>query len=410
MGTSVGQLLVLLAAPLLTRIYSTEAFGDYSVYFSLLSIISIVGAAKYELAIPVAKDDRTAGALFQLSFLILCFLVLLFCLINFIFGDAIFSFLNIGSSPLFRWLLIIGFSGQGLFLIFNYSCVRLELFQSIASGKIVKGATHSLVQIGSGLTGFLSGGLIIGDVAGRFLGLLTMLRKVFTTNKDFVRRRPTGELWQAARQYHRFPQYLVLASVCNTVSLNILPIYANWEFGSHITGLVGLGQRLIAIPIVLITGSISQVYYQRANTIHRDGGSLRALFTGTISNLLKYSFLPMLLLLFLGPPLFGFVFGGEWRQSGEYVQILGIYYFLQLLINPLSQTLNILGRQHWQLGWDVTRLLSIAVGLTVCSLLDLNIKSTLIVYTGIMAATYILLFFMLRVAISGSTQGKRING
>ena len=53
--------------------------------------------------------------------------------------------------------------------------------------------------------------------------------------------------------------------------------------------------------------------------------------------------------LFAGPTLFALVFGDAWRAAGEIVQLLVPLYLTRFVVTPVSQTLNILGRQKLHL-------------------------------------------------------------
>ena len=66
-GTAGAQMLTVLAAPLLTRLYSSEDFGLLSVYTSLLALIGVVSSLRYELAIPLPEDDGEAANVAVLS-------------------------------------------------------------------------------------------------------------------------------------------------------------------------------------------------------------------------------------------------------------------------------------------------------------------------------------------------------
>ena len=66
-GTAGAQMLTVLAAPLLTRLYSSEDFGLLSVYTSLLALIGVISSLRYELAIPLLEDDGEAAKVAVLS-------------------------------------------------------------------------------------------------------------------------------------------------------------------------------------------------------------------------------------------------------------------------------------------------------------------------------------------------------
>ena len=58
-GTALGQGLAVLASPLLTRLYTPSGFGVLAAYTSIFSILLVVVALRYELAIPLPEDDET---------------------------------------------------------------------------------------------------------------------------------------------------------------------------------------------------------------------------------------------------------------------------------------------------------------------------------------------------------------
>ena len=60
---------------------------------------------------------------------------------------------------------------------------------------------------------------------------------------------------------------------------------------------------------------------------------------------LAIGLLGMLPVAFAGPWLFEVAFGLQWRTSGEIVQLLVPLYLTRFVVTPVSQTLNIVGRQ-----------------------------------------------------------------
>ena len=70
-GTALSNLLIILTTPLLTRLYTPEEFGVYSVFLSLLFIGTILVSLRYETAIPLPEDDDDAFHLqYHISILI----------------------------------------------------------------------------------------------------------------------------------------------------------------------------------------------------------------------------------------------------------------------------------------------------------------------------------------------------
>jgi O-antigen/teichoic acid export membrane protein len=66
-GTTLAQVITVLASPVITRLYGPEAFGFLAVFTSITSIIGVVACMRYELAIMLPKTDEEAANLLGLS-------------------------------------------------------------------------------------------------------------------------------------------------------------------------------------------------------------------------------------------------------------------------------------------------------------------------------------------------------
>ena len=62
-GTALAQALSLLVAPILSRLYSPNAFGTAALFASLVSIVGVIVCFRYEQAIMLPKRDEEAANL-----------------------------------------------------------------------------------------------------------------------------------------------------------------------------------------------------------------------------------------------------------------------------------------------------------------------------------------------------------
>ena len=67
LGAGAGQLSLLLATPILTRLYSPETFGLAASFISIVGLLSVVAGLRFEQAIPIPDSDEEARSLAQLS-------------------------------------------------------------------------------------------------------------------------------------------------------------------------------------------------------------------------------------------------------------------------------------------------------------------------------------------------------
>src|SRR5690606_30650583 len=83
-GTAFGQLIPILISPILTRLYTPEEIGTYSIFFATSNILAIVATGRLEFAIliPKARDESWDIALtsFVHLFLFLCVFIGFFAL------------------------------------------------------------------------------------------------------------------------------------------------------------------------------------------------------------------------------------------------------------------------------------------------------------------------------------------
>ncbi len=66
-GTTLGQIIIVVSSPVLTRLYTPSDVGVYSVATSILSILIVVSCLRYELAIPLPESDVAAANVLALS-------------------------------------------------------------------------------------------------------------------------------------------------------------------------------------------------------------------------------------------------------------------------------------------------------------------------------------------------------
>ena len=65
LATLAGQAIILMAIPLLTRLYDPASFGVAGVFSSITAIFYPLSSLRYELAIPLPKPDEDAANLWS---------------------------------------------------------------------------------------------------------------------------------------------------------------------------------------------------------------------------------------------------------------------------------------------------------------------------------------------------------
>lgn len=72
-----AQVLGIISAPILTRIYHPSDFGALQVFISVMALMMVAATGRYEIALLLPEDDQSAIDLLVLSMLCVCAAALL---------------------------------------------------------------------------------------------------------------------------------------------------------------------------------------------------------------------------------------------------------------------------------------------------------------------------------------------
>lgn len=360
-GTAGAQLLIVLATPLLTRLYSPEKFGLLAVYASILSFLTVISSLRYELAIPLPKSNLEAAHITVLSIIIVIAMTILSIPIIFIFNNEITAFLNIQKIKEYLWFIPFALLFIGIYQVLNYWAIRCKNYSVISKTKIKQSTLSILIQ--STFFKFDTLGLILGQIAGQIAGV-SNLAKLAIKSKEF-KKISYPSLKKFAIKYKKFPLFSTWEGFANTASLQIPPLMFAALFSPSIAGFYMLANRVLALPMSVIGSAIGNVFLTNAATAYREN-KLQPLFEKVFSTLTYLSLPIITILLFTSPKLFSFAFGKEWEVAGVYAQWMAVWLGLVFIASPLSTLFSILQKQKSGMIFQVTmlalRILSILIG------------------------------------------------
>jgi O-antigen/teichoic acid export membrane protein len=395
-GTLISQVLMLAIIPVLTRIYTPAEFGIYSLFFSVATILGLVSSWKYDQAIMLPKSDKDANALLFLSIVITLFTALVTLFVILIFHDFLMEYF--GKLDYFIWLIPLSVLVIGLFQVFNAYSTRHELYKKIMLSQVTNSTTTVTTQTLSRYL-FNFNGLIIGKVLGDLLALLLLVKSNIKENtlhlKDLSKRRVVLNM----KKYDDFPKYQSFNVFINSISQNVPVILFVSLFSPEIAGFYSLMVRALQAPVLLIGSSTRQVFYQKASKLYAEGKSFYELYKKTTLGLLKLFIAPFLVIFLFGDEIFSFVFGEEWRVSGEIARI-SIFWFLFGFINPPSTvSFNILSLQKVQLKFQIVLLFLRVLAIYGGFLLFGSYMASIILYAivGVSVNSSIMLYIAKRI-------------
>lgn len=348
-GTVAAQLIPVALQPILRRQYTPEFFGEFAIFSAVVEIIVTIASLRYEQAILVPKNRLESKDLFRLSIyisLILNFIVFILVLLALIFeinflkieGVSSFSFILIPFASLFFSIINTG----------SYWYTRQGRFKGLSINKLYRRFFEGGVQISAG---FFSNplGLVIGMFSGLLMGTIhffysTKLLKSLFKDMNF------NHFKNLFLKYKSFVIYGVGPSLLNILSIFIPVFIISSKFSANLTGQFDLSRQILALPLVIISGSLSQVLIKKVMTkFHNEENFMKDLkFTFMIISCI--SILIVIGYFLVGKLIIVTVFGKEWIRAAELSEILILGYGMKF-INTCFYNILIPLNKVKVLGW-----------------------------------------------------------
>jgi len=364
-GTVFAQLIGFIFLPILTRIYSPDDYSVLGVYIAIVSILSVISCFRFEVAIPIVKDDMKAKQLFLLAIIInFVIVLLLFCVV--LFFEPLLK--NIDFIRKMEWglyLIPIGVFFSGIYLALQFWSTRKKNFHEIAKSRVNQAITGNGSSLIMGLMQYSFIGLIIGQLFNFGGGVIKLGLNAYSDLKKMPKTK-LNELWGTFTEFSAYPKYSVPEALANSAALQLPVIIIGIFLTGPEVGFLYLAMRILGIPMSLVGGAIGQVYISQAPAYFEER-KLYIFSKNILIKLFKIAIIPFLLLALLSPYAFGYIFGSQWADVGFYILIMVPWYFLHILTSPLSMSLHIIGKQKTALYLQLFNILiRVVLLLLVC--------------------------------------------
>ncbi|CAM3419171.1 lipopolysaccharide biosynthesis protein [Zobellia roscoffensis] len=399
-GTAFAQIIPLLLAPILSRIYSPNEFGRLALYLSIVQILGSISCGRYELAIMLPKEKRKGVQLTLLAIIITTIVSIISLIIILFFSKNIAIFL--GDPKLSKWLFFVPLSVllMGTFNALNYFNSREKEFKNIAKANVFKSLGGNGFQLFLGLSKYTSGGLIIGQIVSHFFGNLKMA-KTYLKNSTAIKNTKYANLKILALRYLDFPKFSMWGIFLNTTSVNLTNFFVSSFYSLNYVGFYSYSTRYIGLPISLIGNSIGQVFFQKLSEERDNGQKAYKIFRNTFKKLVLLGSVIFVPAFFIIEDVFILVFGEQWETAGKFAQLLIPLYYLRFIFGPLSLTNIVYEKQKLALLCQMLIMAAQLIVLFSAWYLNFEITNLILLQVGVLSGVYVYLFFVLKSVVKG---------
>lgn len=341
------QIMGMILMPVVTRLYSPESFGLFSLFGSLVMPICVFATMGYNSSMVLPHKEEDAANMLFISIASTVIISVLTVPLIWLGSGFIVRSLKAPVLAPYLWLVPITVFEYGLYLSLRYWNVRGKRFGIIALSKISDAVVDKVITIGAGLSGLATAGtLIISNIVGS-LSMSGILGKgIWKENKELFRRSITwNSVVRGIKRYRKFPVFILGTEMVSRISDLIVMFLFSFYFSKSVIGYYGLGLAVLSVPSNFIGSSIGEVFYQRgARASSEDSG--KTLVKNIFKHMTILFMLPFLVLALIGDSFFVFCFGPRWLEAGIFAQILSFRIFASLIMGPILNLTSILEKQE----------------------------------------------------------------
>ncbi len=388
----IGFLLI----PILSRIYTPEAYGYFSTYNSVVTLLVTILTFAYPNTMVIIDEEKK---FYNITF---------FLFVNIFFWTVISStifivqyFLPIhfltGIDKRYIVLIPIGFFINGILQILSQWNIRREKYVLSSTLEMSGGLSARLFSLGFGfLTSGNLSGIILGNQFGRTLSVsINIFKTIKKEYKQFIKAISYVSIIKTLKEYSRYPLYFLPVNISNVLKGQIPVYFIIAKFNESILGNYSMAYSLLNLPIQIIGNSISTVFLRTATNIINSGIDELSKFSNKVLNRIQiFSVIPFSIVFVFGSEIFSFFLGSKWINAGVYASLLSPYLYLMIIFSPLVPLMQVFKREKWLFIFNLISLVLSSLALLIGISTD-NVENTILFYSISNIIMYIILGWIL---------------
>lgn len=332
-GTLIAQFIGYALAPVISRQFSPTEMGEFGMFQRWVVLLATIATARYEFSLPLPKRDEHSFQLYRLA-LFSTMVTLGITLVGFlVYGLYIEKAVGFA-----LWALVLVFSTAAL-VFFNLGtnwAIRHKEFKRISFSKMTNSLSLNISRVLSGFFHMGKWGLFLSFLLSLLIGAAHFLKDFFHWNKKPTTSLSKKKMMSLARTYKDFPLINLPHALSDNLREVLVALLIIEVFSEQIFGSFDHTFRMLRLPVMIIGTSISQILFNRISSYRLEKKMLMPIVVKVFLSLSVLSLIPFSIVYFYGQPLFVFVFGEQWQESGRLSEIMAPWLMLNFVSSPLT--------------------------------------------------------------------------
>lgn len=360
-GNIVGQAITIIALPILSRIYSPEAYGEYGIVVSLTTIFTSFITLGLNSAIMEPKENRESRIILKSAIIIQCLLITILMIFTIIIQDRYKLFNVSGSYSLgVIAMYVYAFFTNLTSVLYTY-VNRLQKNGILLINPIIKSVCILLIAFPLGFLHFNYLGFMLAYILAEVISSFQMVLRVglFRVDEKFS----IKDFWNIIKKYRRYIFYQCPANAIGTLGAQLPTQFLASIFNHTTLGNFTMCNKVISMPISVVAKPISNIYFRTISEYQREKKDISDFTLKIVVCGLAIGVIPMSIVILWGGPIFAFVLGKQWVDAGEIASYVGVQYVLMFIAQCISYCRVAIGRQGINLFFSI---FDVIVTLVVC--------------------------------------------
>ena len=376
-GVIVSQAIALFTTPIVSRIYSVEVIGDFSLITSNAAIIGVIVCMGLMSAIMIPKDDDEAKGLCRLISGLIIGMTTLFLCVALVLTPKwqLFSVgIDYRTACLILWVYVILTNISSICYAYTN---RQKMYKVLFWNPTIGTASNAAVSIGLGLLGCGLWGYCCGNLLALLLNIAHMLVHANPFKGEIsITFRPLRLL----KKYKDFPMVLLPSNLVGAFAQQ-MPVQLIGRFwGSAVLGSYSMCMNILGLPTKFLAGPVNRVFYREATERYNNGENIGAFSLRILKANIKIAIFPITVLIIFGEPVFSFVLGSDWKEAGTFASVLGVYQLMLFCNSSLSGKFVIINKKKTILVLNIAFVALNFTVFNVCNLFSFSALRSITVY------------------------------
>ncbi|RMF07342.1 MAG: lipopolysaccharide biosynthesis protein [Candidatus Neomarinimicrobiota bacterium] len=352
-GNLLSQLILVLAYPVIGRLYSPHDLGTYEQVNSLLMILLFLASFRFDTTLLLAGDEREYYHLTRLAYLALALVVVIVSLGLMLFGKRYVAWQqNPHLTPYLFWAVVFLLLA-GLRQIRYNGLVYRNRIRLATAADVVNSGGNSLLRIGFGLwsPGPLS--LFLSRFVALSVSLLSMGRIDRKDRKSGIK---WAELKTTFQRFRGYAFFMSLGSTINRMATYLVPLILASFLGPVFLGAYAMANSTLSIPAAVLRKAVNTIYMREASEKKSRSQNLYPQFRKITLAIFFLGLGPLVVLLLWAPEIYTFVLGPRWTSSGHISRIICSWIFISLVAVPSISLVSVLRLERFYAGYQAVLL------------------------------------------------------